>query len=287
MTGVGISLRARLGLLLVPVVGALGSCGGAARSTRHDESAGAAAASSGGSSTAGSSAAGGMGRAGTAASSAGTPGASMGGASGIGTGGVAQGGAADGGSSAGAGGESHCVDVCAHGPTCCVPACVTADARCVIDVFDTMLSSGIHEYGDLEQTVASLSQSFLASVSTADIVWAGAEPSAAGRIEMHLSPAASALYGAELEGADMHAFRLSCDGQSLFVGQVYMQNGAAALDTPVLHVARDVDDKVILRLGAQQGAWALSSTSPLAARERLDRPELRATLCLAGALPPL
>jgi hypothetical protein len=211
----------------------------------------------------------------------------MGGASGIGTGGVAEGGAADGGSSAGAGGESNCVDVCAHGPTCCVPACVTADARCVIDVFDTMLSSGIHGYTGLEETVASLSQSFLASVSTADIEWAGADPSAAARIEMRLSPAASELYAAALEGADLHAFRLSCDGEELFVGQVYMLEGAAALDTPVLHVARDADDKVILRLGAQQGAWALSAETPLAARERLDHPQLRATLCLAGALPPL
>ena len=78
------------------------------------------------------------------------------------------------------------------------------------------------------------------------------------------------------------------DGQNLFVGLVYMLAGAAAIDTPVLHVSRDLDDSVILRLGAQQGAWALaSSVTALAARQRLDQPPLRATLCLAGALPAL
>jgi hypothetical protein len=104
---------------------------------------------------------------------------------------------------------------------------------------------------------------------------------------MRLSPAASALHGSALEAADSHPFRLSCDGQSLFFGQVYMLQGAAALQTPVLHVSRDLDDTVILRLGAEQGAWALASPTHLAARERLDHPQLRATLCLAGALPAL
>jgi hypothetical protein len=194
--------------------------------------------------------------------------------------------AAEGGSTAGAGGESSCLDVCAlHGPSCCVPACVTAEARCVIDIFDVRLSSGLYEYAELEQVVASLPQSFAVSLSTADIEWSAAEPPAAARIEMRLSPAASALYGAALEEATMRPFRISCEGQQLFVGQVYMFNGAAALQTPVLHVSREVDDAVILRLGAEQGAWLFPA--PLAARERLDHPQLRATLCLAGALSPL
>jgi hypothetical protein len=230
-----------------------------------------------------------MGDTSTATSGAGMAGASTSGAGGTNTGGAPDSGAAEGGSSSGAGGDSHCVDVCAlHGPSCCVPTCVTADARCVIDVFDAKSPSNSYEYADLEERVASLPPTFVVSVSTADIEWAGADPPAAARIEMRLSPAASALYGAALEGAEMHPFRLSCDGQTLFVGQVYMFSGAAALQTPVLHVSRDVDDSVILQLGAQQGAWAFSNPlAPLAARERLDHPQLRGTLCLAGALAEL
>lgn len=287
--------RARVGLLLAPLAGALGSCGGTASSTRHEQTAGAAAGPSDGPSKAGASAAAGMGHGGAAASSvgaaassAGTAGASTGGGGTTSSEGIPDGGAADAGPTAGAGGESNCVDVCAlHGPSCCVAACVTAEAACVIDVFDVRLSTSPYEYAQLEQTVASLSQSFVASLSTADIEWAGADPPLASRFEMRLSPAASALYGAALESAEKHPFRLSCGGQSLFVGQVYMLEGAAALDTPVLDVSRDADDAVILRLGAQQGAWAFASAASLVARERLDQPQFRATLCLAGALAEL
>jgi hypothetical protein len=286
----------RIALLVAPLA-ALWSCGGTASKTRHDETTGGTAGSSGGSSKAGASAVGGLAsagmtasNAGTAASDAGTAGASTGGAGASGTGGASDGGAADGGSTSGAGGE-NCVDVCAlHGPSCCVApeACVSADARCVIEVFTTKLVTIPYQYADVETVIAQLPQLFAVSVSTADIERARADPPASGRFEMRLTPAASALYGDALEHADNQPFRLSCDGQRLFVGIVYMLAGAAAIDAPVLHVSRDVDDSVILRLGAQQGAWGLSSSLvPLAARQRLDQPHLRATLCLAGALPAL
>jgi hypothetical protein len=228
--------------------------------------------------------------AGTGASRAGTANASTGGAGATGTGGVSDGGAANGGSTAGASG-GDCVDVCAlYGPSCCVApvACVSADARCVIEVFSTKLSNIPYQYADLEAAVAKVPQLFAVSVSTTDIDQARTDPPASARIELRLTPAASVRYGDALEDADRQPFRLSCDGQTLFLGVVYMLIGAAAIDAPVLHVARDVDDSIILRLGAQQGAWGLSSsTSPLAARQRLDQPPLRATLCLAGALPAL
>lgn len=243
---------------------------------------------------AGASTAGGSGHAGMApsnagaASNAGTGGASTGGASGMSTGGAAEGGATDGGSTAGAGGEP-CVDVCAlNGPSCCVEpaACVSADARCVIEVFGTRLSTIPYQYAQLEQVVAQLPQVFAASVTTADIDRASADAPASARFELRLTPAASALYGGALEDADRQPFRLSCDGHTLFLGLVYMLGGAAAIDTPVLHVSRDVDDSLMLRLGAQQGAW-ITSSGPLAARQRIDQPQLRATLCLAGSLSPL
>jgi hypothetical protein len=228
--------------------------------------------------------------AGTAANNAGTASASAAGAGATGAGGVSDGGAADGGSTAGASGED-CVNVCAlYGPSCCDArvACVSADARCVIEVFSTKLSNVPYQYADLEAAVAKVPQLVAVSVSTTDVDRARTDPPPSARIELRLTPAASALYGDALEDADRQPFRLSCDGQSLFLGVVYMLAGAAAIDAPVLHVSRDVDDSVILRLGAQQGAWGLSSSAgPLAARQRLDQPQLRATLCLAGVLPAL
>jgi len=72
------------------------------------------------------------------------------------------------------------------------------------------------------------------------------------------------------------------------VGVIYESYGAAAIDTPVLHVARDADDSVVLSLGAWQGAWLVSApTANPEARERIDRPELRAVFCQRGALQEL
>jgi hypothetical protein len=279
--------------VLAPLLGALASCGGTATSTPHHENAGTSA-DAGTPSQAGTDArAGSGGKAAAGSNSGGKAAAGTGGADGAGApseGGADDGGAAGNSSWAGAGGESECVDVCAlHGPACCVPslACVASDARCVIEVFDKMVSIN-YQYADLEQTVAALPPLFLASVSSADVARVASDMPPTARFEMHLSAAASALYGAALENSVMHPFRVSCDGQSLFVGQVYSMIGAAAFQTPVLHVARDADDTIILRFGAWQGGW-VASTSPstLAARERLDRPELRGALCLAGAIEEL
>ena len=106
---------------------------------------------------------------------------------------------------------------------------------------------------------------------------------------MLMPPQASSLYGAALEQPyPTHPFRVSCGGQSLFVGVIYYIGGAAALSTPVLHVARDANNLVVLRLGAYQGAWdILGSPGPPGARERIDRPELRAVFCQRGALREL
>jgi hypothetical protein len=158
----------------------------------------------------------------------------------------------------------------------------------VLDVYDQMVSIE-YDYADLEQTVASLPQQLMVSVSTDDVAWTASDEPASARFELHLKTEESARYGDALEDAIMHPFRVSCGGQSLFVGQVYSMIGAAAFQTPVLHVSRDDDDAIILRLGAWQGGWSASmSPSTLAARQRLDRPELRAALCVAsGAIEPL
>jgi hypothetical protein len=295
--------RAWLGAGVVPLLGALGSCGQTSTSQQRDGSAGVAAAAAGTSSAATSTSGAGTSSAGTSSagtSSAGTSGAETSGAgksghagegaAGAGGAGISGGGGGDP-SVGGAAGADSCVDVCGlYGETCCTSTvnCVSADASCIIEVFNQPATTIENEYPALEQLVASLPPSFRAWVSTADIVSSAAEPFPASRIELHLSAQASSRYGAALEAAVMDPFRISCAGQSLFVGQVYFLEGAQAIETPVLHVSRDADDAIVLRLGARQGAWSLAfPTDDIAARLRIDRPELRSTLCLDGALQKL
>lgn len=283
---------------LASLLGALGSCGHTSTSDAPVGSASLAGASGvGGAGAAGAttSVAGvsgaGVSSAGAAPNAAGTAGTDTGGDGGasVAAGGGVQGGAAgDSAAIGGAGGADDCVDVCSlYGQACCATpaACVTTDASCVIEVFDYHTTSVKNEYPALEQLVATLAPTFRASVSTADVVSSLADPFPASRIELHLSAQASATYGAALEGALMDPFRVSCGGQTLFFGQVYMLEGAQAIETPVLHVSRDASDAIVLRIGARQGAWGLSfPVDDIAARERIDRPELRSTLCLDGAL---
>jgi hypothetical protein len=146
----------------------------------------------------------------------------------------------------------------------------------------------IYEYADLEQEVASLPPDVLVSFTDTDIEWAAAEPAPASRVELRMTPQASSEHGTVLEDAWLHPFRFSCDGQELFVGLFYEMIGAAGINTPILHVDRDAEDLVVLSLGAWQGAWlATGATGPAGARERIDRPELRAVFCLRGALQEL
>jgi hypothetical protein len=211
-----------------------------------------------------------------AGGSAGSNGGGSGGASGSGAG--------------GAGDAGGCIDVCRlYGQACCVPAlsCVKPGGSCVIDVLAEYVDT-TYEYAVLEQKVASMPQDLLASFTDADIAWAAAEPPPAARIELHMTPRASALYGTILERPMSRPFRLSCNGQRLFVGVIYLEEGAAALRTPVLHVARDSNEAVVLRLGAWQGAWmGFGWMDDSEARRRIDRAELRSVFCQRGALREL
>jgi hypothetical protein len=189
------------------------------------------------------------------------------------------------------GGTDGCIDVCAlYGPACCIGsgACIQPGGSCVVDVLSAAFTPP-YQYPDLETKIASVPQDVLVSFTDTDIAWAAADPAPTARIEMHLTSQASSLYGTALDNLrDGHPFRVSCGGQSLFVGVTYIIYGQAAINTPVLAVARDVDNLVVLRLGAWEGSWYTASLAgPPGARERIDRPEIRAALCQRGALREL
>jgi hypothetical protein len=191
------------------------------------------------------------------------------------------------------GGESGavgCRDFCAPGtPACCSPElrCVEQVPSCRIDVLSERVGVA-YDYAELEQKIASVSAEVLVTIADTDIDWAAADAPPAARIELHLSRTASKANVDALTGADSRPFRVTCDGQPLFVGVVYLIYGAAALQTPVLHVGDIENDALVLRLGAWQGAWLLpDAEGDPQLRERLDRSELRATFCARGVLSVL
>ena len=193
---------------------------------------------------------------------------------------------------AGAAGEGDCQDLCAPGaPACCTSelACVSRVPTCRIDVLVGRVGV-IYDYSELEEKVAALSGDVEFSLADTDIDWASAEAPLASRIELHLTREASSAHRDALAspGTDTQPFRFVCDDRTLFVGVIYLIYGAAALQTPVLHVDDVENDAIVLKLGAWQGAWFLSTSSDTSEfRARLDRPELRATFCARGALSVL
>jgi hypothetical protein len=257
--------------VLVFLTSVVASCNGSGESEHHGTT-------GGGSSGKGGSSIGSVFSGGSGGGSSGKGGSSAGSVSTSGTGGGS------------AGGTGGCFDVCGlYGAPCCgwSEGCIEPGGSCVIDVLSARVDV-IYDYASLEQKIASIPPDVLASFTDADIASVAAEPPAASRIEMHMTPEASSRYGTVLENALLHPFRFSCGGQSLFVGVIYDMIGAAGIRTPVLHVARDAENPLVLRLGAWQGAWmGMATMEDPGARKRIDRPELRAVFCLRGALREL
>jgi hypothetical protein len=159
-------------------------------------------------------------------------------------------------------------------------------SSCRIDVLAGQVSSP-YEYEALQRAIAKLSGEVVLSISDADVVWAAVEPPSAARFELHLGPQASAAVAA-IASAFNQPFRLSCDERALFVGVIYPEIGAAALDVPVLHIVESESGRLVLRLGGWQGAWlGLEFLGSQPSRERIDRPELRGALCARGILSEL
>lgn len=209
-----------------------------------------------------------------------------------GTGGAAAvgGAAGEGGSHAGesSGGTGHdCRDSCEVAPACCSEElrCVESAPSCRIDVLAEQVDV-IYEYADLVTEIASLTGEVELSVPLTDVARAAADPPPAARFEMTLAPEASVEFAA-LTSMMLHPFRLSCDDEELFVGVVYMLEGAAAIRTPVLHVEEADGGALVLRIGAAQGAWLFGDVDAPELSQRIDRTELRAGFCERGILDEL
>ena len=194
--------------------------------------------------------------------------------------------------SGGTGGAPDCQDLCAPGaPACCTAAleCVSHVPSCRIDVVVGWVDT-TSEYAELEAKVSALSGEVAFTLADTDIEWAAAEAPLASRWELHLTREASQQHLAALTSAmaDSQAFRVVCDDQPLFVGVFYLIYGAAGLRTPVLHLDDVAHDAVVLKLGAWQGAWLLSSSQgDPDARTRIDQAALRTTFCARSALQVL
>jgi hypothetical protein len=145
-----------------------------------------------------------------------------------------------------------------------------------------------YDYAALETKVLALPQNIVATLTDQDFAWAAADPQLASRMEFHLTEDAASRYGTILDNVqDTRAFRVSCNGQPLFVGVFYLVYGAAALNTPVLHVARE-NGVLVLRLGAAQAAWMSGPKTGCGTPcQRIDRAELRGAFCRRGILQVL
>jgi hypothetical protein len=165
--------------------------------------------------------------------------------------------------------------------------CVNSASTCVIDVLAGRAGT-TYEYVDLEAKVAAMPQDVLISLKDSDFDWAAADPAPSARFQLHMTASAAARYGSTLISCDpTQPFRVSCGGNSLFVGVMYIWYGQAALDTPVMDAIFDAKNELSLYLGAWEGAWLGLGARPVELKERIDRPELRAMFCHRGALKQL
>jgi hypothetical protein len=192
---------------------------------------------------------------------------------------------------AGEGGAPTCRNLCTTAaPACCAPGldCVESVKSCRIDVLSKYVGT-TSEYPALKEKIAEIPQDALVSITDSDIASAGADSPTAGRFLFRLTDAASAAVGNALLSSENFPFRVSCGGEELFVGLVYMREGAAALRVPVIHIDTSEDPVVTLLLGAYQGAWygfGTGAGDPVLTA-RIDRPELRAAFCERGVLEEL
>ena len=160
------------------------------------------------------------------------------------------------------------------------------DARFAIHLFGQRVDT-TYDYADLEKKTTALDPKDAHITITADDVAAyriGDAPSP--RIQLLLTPQASKRWGGPLAATqDTQPFIVTLDDQRLYVGVVYTIYGAAALNTPVLHVATD-NGQVELKIGSHQGAW-MGWGWKNGNASRIDRQEIRDLFFSRGVLAPL
>ena len=109
-------------------------------------------------------------------------------------------------------------------------------------------------------------------------------PAPSAIVGFELTPDASARWSTAIDGSsETLPFSVSIGSQRLFVGVLYPAMGAAAIDTPVLHVISRAG-QVTASIGARQGASWTWRTATQAHADRIDRPELRAVFRERGTL---
>lgn len=94
-------------------------------------------------------------------------------------------------------------------------------------------------------------------LAAADVARYRVEKSTSPRVELELTPAASArLRGDRGFGSSLHSayFDVRLNGERQYVAIGWARIGAAAIRAPVVH-AEAKEDLLVLRVGAQQGAW--------------------------------
>ncbi|HEX5098760.1 MAG TPA: hypothetical protein VFV94_04640, partial [Polyangiaceae bacterium] len=207
-----------------------GASSGAAGAAALGGGAGTGGTGTGGDLAAGTSGASLSGSAGVAMTTGGASGSGAGTAGGGGALGGAGSGASGAASAAGAdpGGAGPCIDLCKpDAPVCCTEAlrCMPGVPVCRLEVLADPVDPQ-SEYADLVEKVAALSDDIALSIGDAEIEKAAVDPEPAARLALDLTARASATHGPALENLLNHPFRIACDGEELYVGVIYIREGA-------------------------------------------------------------
>jgi hypothetical protein len=157
-------------------------------------------------------------------------------------------------------------------------------SRFAIRVFGKRVDT-TYDYAGLEKKTQHLATADArVTLTEEDIEVYRVEEAPSSRIQLTLTAAATKRWQGTLAAVtDLHPFHVALDGKRLYVGVVYTMYGAAALDTPVLHV-KDESGRVELRIGSHQGAWMGWGKGDAS---RIDAPEVRDLFRDRGALAAL
>lgn len=142
-----------------------------------------------------------------------------------------------------------------------------------------------YQYADLTTAVGDLaSQEAIVTLTEDDVASFQADAAPSSRFVITLTAQAAQRWSAALKAmSETQPFTVAVNGETLYVGVVYNIMGAAAIQTPVLHL-QEADGKVELRIGAWQGAWYGMGRGDAS---RIERKEIRELFAKQGVLTTL